>query len=81
MSEEDIADTLEVFGRTAARARVFDFDTVQIHGARGADLLLILRPSQWKQEDFCARLATPSHEMAQWLVPLIEASVEVLHCS
>ncbi|SEN53675.1 2,4-dienoyl-CoA reductase [Loktanella fryxellensis] len=47
----------------------------------GPDFPLILRVSQWKQQDYTARLATSTSEMTDWLLPLVEAGVDILHCS
>ncbi|MXO89991.1 12-oxophytodienoate reductase [Altererythrobacter aquaemixtae] len=52
-----------------------------IRKAVGEDFPLILRVSQWKQQDFEARLALSPDEMADWLCPLVEAGVDILHCS
>jgi 2,4-dienoyl-CoA reductase-like NADH-dependent reductase (Old Yellow Enzyme family) len=52
-----------------------------IRAAVGADYPIILRLSQWKQQDYKARLAETPGAMAGWLVPLVEAGVDVLHCS
>ena len=49
--------------------------------AVGPHFPIILRVSQWKQQDFGARLAATPAEMTDWLVPLVEAGVDVLHCS
>ncbi|MBC7281173.1 NADH:flavin oxidoreductase [Hoeflea sp.] len=49
--------------------------------ALGPDMPLILRLSQWKQQDYKARLATTPDEMADWLLPLKEAGVDIFHCS
>ncbi len=49
--------------------------------AVGPDFPVILRLSQWKQQDYKARLASSPDEMAAWLVPLVEAGVDILHCS
>lgn len=49
--------------------------------AVGPDFPIILRVSQWKQQDYAARLATTPAEMTDWLAPLVEAGVDVLHCS
>ncbi|SEM94481.1 2,4-dienoyl-CoA reductase [Gemmobacter aquatilis] len=49
--------------------------------ALGPDFPLILRVSQWKQQDYAARLATTPAEMTDWLLPLVEAGVDILHCS
>jgi 2,4-dienoyl-CoA reductase-like NADH-dependent reductase (Old Yellow Enzyme family) len=42
---------------------------------------LILRLSQWKQQDFTVKLAATPGEMAAWLQPLADAGVDVFHCS
>ncbi|WP_102959086.1 NADH:flavin oxidoreductase [Mangrovicella endophytica] len=47
----------------------------------GPDFPIILRVSQWKQQDFTARLAETPAAMTDWLLPLVEAGVDVLHCS
>lgn len=52
-----------------------------IRAAVGPDFPLILRVSQWKQQDYRARLATTPDEMTDWLMPLVDAGVDVLHCS
>ena len=49
--------------------------------AVGPDFPLIIRLSQWKQQDYAARLATTPDEMASWLEPLVAAGADVLHCS
>lgn len=52
-----------------------------MRAAVGEDYPLILRLSQWKQQDFTARLAETPDAMAAWLMPFVEAGVDVLHCS
>ncbi len=47
----------------------------------GAEFPVILRLSQWKQQDYAARLATSPAELEQWLAPLAAAGVDILHCS
>ena len=123
MTEEDIADTLAAFGRSARAAKEIGFDAVEIHGAHGylidqffwtglntrtdawggptirdrvrfaeaivkavregvgEDMAVILRLSQWKQQDFAARIAQTPDELAEWLQPLSDAGVDVFHCS
>ncbi|NRB55997.1 MAG: NADH:flavin oxidoreductase [Salinicola sp.] len=123
MTEEDIADTIDAFGRSAADAKRLGFDTVELHGAHGylldqffwgatnlrsdgyggsdlqtrsrfvaevvakvraavgEDMPIILRLSQWKQLDFSVRLVNSPDEMHDWLMPLVEAGADILHCS
>lgn len=47
----------------------------------GADYPVILRYSQWKQQDFDARLVETPAELEQFLAPLVDAGVDVFHCS
>jgi 2,4-dienoyl-CoA reductase-like NADH-dependent reductase (Old Yellow Enzyme family) len=49
--------------------------------AVGPDFPIILRVSQWKQQDYAFRLATTPDAMTDWLLPLVEAGVDILHCS
>jgi 2,4-dienoyl-CoA reductase-like NADH-dependent reductase (Old Yellow Enzyme family) len=49
--------------------------------AVGPDFPVIIRLSQWKQQDFTARLAHTPDEMAAWLRPLVDAGADMLHCS
>lgn len=52
-----------------------------IRAAVGPDFPIILRLSQWKQQDFTARLAETPALMADWLEPLADAGVDIFHCS
>lgn len=45
------------------------------------DFPLILRYSQWKQQDYAARLAQTPQELAAFLEPLVAAGVDCFHCS
>ncbi len=49
--------------------------------AVGPEFPLLLRLSQWKQQDLAARIASTPAEMTEWLVPLVEAGIDILHCS
>lgn len=52
-----------------------------VRAAISPDLPLILRVSQWKQQDYAVRLAETPAEMEAWLQPLVDAGVDILHCS
>ncbi len=52
-----------------------------VRAAVGPDFPIILRVSQWKQQDYKARLAESPTEMAEWLCPLVGAGANILHCS
>ena len=47
----------------------------------GPDFPLIIRISQWKQQDFNVKLADTPKEMEAWLQPLVDAGADALHCS
>jgi len=45
------------------------------------DFPVCLRFSQWKLKDYAARLAQSPHELAALLEPLVDAGVDLFHCS
>jgi 2,4-dienoyl-CoA reductase-like NADH-dependent reductase (Old Yellow Enzyme family) len=47
----------------------------------GRDFPLVLRFSQWKLQDFAAKLARTPDELEAFLKPLSEAGVDAFHCS
>lgn len=49
--------------------------------AVGEDMPIMLRFSQWKQQDFTARLAPTPQELEAFLKVFVDAGVDVLHCS
>ena len=53
----------------------------EVREAVGSDFPIIIRLSQWKQQNFGARLAETPEEMEEWLGTLVEAGADVLHCS
>jgi 2,4-dienoyl-CoA reductase-like NADH-dependent reductase (Old Yellow Enzyme family) len=63
------------------RARFAAEVVAAVRAAVGPDFPLILRVSQWKQQDYAARLATTPATLADWLQPLVDAGVDILHCS
>jgi len=52
-----------------------------VRAAIGSDFPLILRLSQWKQQDYETRLAASPQALADWLTPLADAGVDIFHCS
>jgi 2,4-dienoyl-CoA reductase-like NADH-dependent reductase (Old Yellow Enzyme family) len=45
------------------------------------DFPIIFRFSQWKQQDYTARLAETSEELGEFLSYLVNAGVDIFHCS
>lgn len=123
LSESEVADIIDAYGRAAGCARRLGFDAVELHGAHGylidqffwdatnrredryggrtiaarsrfaievlrsvraavgEDFPVIIRLSQWKGQDFAAKLARTPEEMEAWLLPMAEAGADAFHCS
>ncbi len=64
-------------GRTRFAAEIIR----RSRAAVGPDFPLIIRLSQWKQQDFAALSAGSPDELEQWLAPLVDAGVDAFHCS
>ena len=68
-------------GSMANRSR-FAVEIVKaIRAATSPDFPIIFRYSQWKQQDYSARLAETPQLLEEFLTPLNEAGVDVFHCS
>jgi 2,4-dienoyl-CoA reductase-like NADH-dependent reductase (Old Yellow Enzyme family) len=69
-------------GPTIAERGRFAADILKaVRAEVGPDYPVILRVSQWKQQDFTARLAQTPEEMVAWLQPLVDAGADIIHCS
>ncbi|MCS3870578.1 2,4-dienoyl-CoA reductase-like NADH-dependent reductase (Old Yellow Enzyme family) [Chryseobacterium ginsenosidimutans] len=74
--------TDEYGGKTIKERSKFAVDVVKaIRAAVGEDFTIIIRLSQWKQQDYKSRLANTPEEMEEWLMPLKDAGVDIFHCS
>lgn len=74
--------TDEYGGKTLKERSRFAVDIVKaIRSAVGEDFTIIIRLSQWKQQDYSTKLAQTPQEMEEWLLPLKEAGVDIFHCS
>jgi 2,4-dienoyl-CoA reductase-like NADH-dependent reductase (Old Yellow Enzyme family) len=49
--------------------------------AVGPDFPICLRFSQWKQQDYAARLFETPGELAAFLAPMVDAGADIFHCS
>ncbi len=47
----------------------------------GSDYPVIIRLSQWKQQDYTVQMAKTPQEMEDWLRPLADAGADIFHCS
>lgn len=71
----------EYGGDLEGRAR-FAVETITaIRRAVGSDYPLIFRISQWKEQDYAAKLARSPAELAELLGALSHAGVDAFHCS
>ncbi|WP_295809454.1 NADH:flavin oxidoreductase [uncultured Apibacter sp.] len=69
-------------GSTISQRSRFAIEIVKaVRSAVGAEFPIILRLSQWKQQDYSAKIAKSPEEMKEWLLPLSEAGVDIFHCS
>ena len=73
--------TDEYGGDLAQRSR-FAIELIQaVRAAVGPDFPIIFRFSQWKQQDYSARLVQSAEELGAFLKPLSDAGVDIFHCS
>jgi 2,4-dienoyl-CoA reductase-like NADH-dependent reductase (Old Yellow Enzyme family) len=72
----------DIYGGSLENRTRFAADTVRaVRSAVGADFPILLRFSQWKQQDFAAKLAQSPAELERFLQPLTDAGVDCFHCS
>lgn len=69
-------------GQSLAERSRFAIEAVRAtRQAVGEDFPIMLRISQWKQQDYDVRLANGPTELEQWLGPLADAGVDIFDCS
>ena len=69
-------------GQSLAERTRFAAELIRaVRRAVGSDFAISFRVSQWKLQDYAAKLATTPKEMEMWLMPLAEAGVDLFHCS
>ncbi|MEL6744037.1 MAG: NADH:flavin oxidoreductase [Pseudomonadota bacterium] len=68
-------------GDLAARSRFAIEVIAAVRAAVGPDYPIIFRWSQWKQQDYEARLVETPEALAAFLQPLSDAGVDIFHCS
>ncbi len=69
-------------GATLPKRNRFATEIVKaVKAELGTEIPLILRVSQWKQQDYTAKLAANPAELEAWLAPLVSAGVDIVHCS
>lgn len=69
-------------GQTLSERTKFAVEVIkEVRSQVGQDFTIILRLSQWKPYDYTAQLAKTPAEMEAWLQPLVDAGVDIFHCS
>jgi len=68
-------------GDIMRRARLAIEIVRECRARTGAGFLISFRLSQWKQQDFGARLADTPEDLAKIVVPLSQAGADIFHCS
>ena len=72
----------DVYGGDMIRRTRFAADMIRaVRAAVGPDFPVILRWSQWKQQDYGARLAPTPELLEAFLEPLTDAGIDAYHCS
>ncbi len=70
------------YGGDLAKRSRFAIELIRaVRDAVGPDFPIIFRFSQWKQQDYNARLVQSAEELEAFLKPLSEAGVDIFHCS
>jgi 2,4-dienoyl-CoA reductase-like NADH-dependent reductase (Old Yellow Enzyme family) len=73
--------TDEYGGDLAARSR-FALEIVRaVRAEVGEDFPIMMRWSQWKQQQYSARLVETPEQLGAFLAPFVEAGVDIFHCS
>lgn len=63
------------------RSRVATEIIREMRRRTGPDFPIVMRISQWKQQDYGARLAATPDELDAFVAPFAEAGVDIFHCS
>jgi len=74
---EDTYGSKELPGRARFAADILR----AVRKAVGPDYPVIIRVSQWKQQDFMVKLAHDPKALEAWLGALVDAGADVIHCS
>jgi len=74
--------TDEYGGKTLKERSRFAVEVVKaMRAAVGPDMVIILRLSQWKQQDYAVKLALTPKDLEDWVLPLVDAGVDIFHGS
>jgi 2,4-dienoyl-CoA reductase-like NADH-dependent reductase (Old Yellow Enzyme family) len=69
-------------GKTLSERTLFATEVIkEVRKRVGEDFAVIIRLSQFKPSAYDSKLAATPQEMEAWLTPLVDAGVDILHCS
>lgn len=72
----------DAYGGDLANRSRFALEIIRaVRAAVGAVFPIIFRFSQWKQQDYSARLCETPEALGAFLTPMAEAGVDIFHCS
>ena len=72
----------DAYGGSMANRQRFAIEILRaVREAVGPNFAVIFRFSQWKMQDYDAKLASTPKELEQFLLPLVEAGVDIFHAS
>jgi 2,4-dienoyl-CoA reductase-like NADH-dependent reductase (Old Yellow Enzyme family) len=72
----------DAYGGSLEKRDRFAIEIIEaVRAAVGPEFPIILRFSQWKQQDFAVKLAHNPQELERFLAPLAKAGVDIFHCS
>lgn len=74
---DDIYGGQDLFSRSSTAIRIVE----ACRSATSPDFPISFRLSQWKQQDFTARLVETPQELERFLQPLADAGVDIFDCS
>lgn len=77
MNQRDDEYGGDMLGRTTFAVKI----VAAIRTAVGEDYPIVFRFSQWKQQDYSVKLAQNPVELEAFLKPLMDAGVDIFHCS
>ncbi|HVF18195.1 MAG TPA: hypothetical protein VNA21_14840, partial [Steroidobacteraceae bacterium] len=69
------------FGGSLEQRAEFAAETIRRCRVAVGDLPIILRISQWKSVDYAAKVAATPQELERWMRVLVDAGVDMIHCS
>ena len=70
------------YGGSLEKRSRFAVEVIEaVRHAVGPDFPILLRWSQWKQQDYSARLVDNPADLETFLSPLCDAGVDIFHCS